>query len=199
MKHKKEFPHLTLDELKRFFKRVDDHEGKGYERELYRCLFYMAYKYGLRRSEIAHLNLDDVNFRTGKVKIWRAKKGVGNYFTLFKEVRKRLRSYLKHRTCTAGETALFINPRTGQRYSEKAVGFAAMFRTIIAEAGLAGYSIHCLRHSIAYHMANGDIPPEETMDLLGHNDISSTLIYYKIGKERRHRYAQAMEESEEIL
>src|SRR5205085_9521688 len=45
--------------------------------------------------------------------------------------------------------------------------------------------VHVLRHSIGVHLANANWDIADVQDWLGHRDISSTLVYFRITNKRR--------------
>ena len=57
---------------------------------------------------------------------------------------------------------------------------------------------HVFRHSIGVHMANEGFDISDVGDHLGHADITSTAIYFKITDKRRTANFQRMLRSHEI-
>lgn len=57
--------------------------------------------------------------------------------------------------------------------------------------------VHVLRHSIGVHLANADWDIADVQDWLGHRDISSTLMYFRITNKRREaKYRSALRSRE---
>ena len=65
----KTIKYLTQDELKRLFNVIDSKRDKA--------IFLLAYRHGLRISEIGMLRNSDVNFSTGRIMIERLKNSQG--------------------------------------------------------------------------------------------------------------------------
>lgn len=57
--------YFTLEEIKKLFSAIKDKRDKA--------LFLLAYRHGLRASEVALLQLSDIDFKTGRIKIHRLK------------------------------------------------------------------------------------------------------------------------------
>jgi len=54
--------------------------------------------------------------------------------------------------------------------------FTDRFRELIRRLGMKG-SLHTLRHTFASHLAMSGTPIPVIKELLGHSDISTTMIY----------------------
>jgi integrase len=139
---------------------------------------------GLRVSEVAGLDMNDIDFKEGSVSVTR--KGDKEDTVSFSNVAKEdLIEYLNVRngrykvddrtkpvfplsssTGPSGEVAR-IRVRTIQTFVEK---YAKAF-------GKNGLSVHKLRHSFAtnYYVDNNDLA--QLQQQLGHSDINTTLLY----------------------
>jgi integrase len=81
---------LTQEELKRVFAVIKDKRGKA--------LFLLAYRHGLRASEIGLLQRTDIDLKQGRITIHRLKGSLSDIYPLQPDVIKLLRSYLRTRT-----------------------------------------------------------------------------------------------------
>jgi integrase/recombinase XerD len=157
-----------------------------------RCLFELIYSAGLRVSEVAGLNIKDIDINGGMAKV----KGKGNKerITLFgTEAALRLTEYLREaRPKLAGKAnktnALFIG-RNGKRLSRKGI-----WKNYAKSAAIAGTSshLHTLRHSFATGLLKGGADLRTVQELLGHADLSTTQIYTHVDvgvlRENHRRY-----------
>jgi integrase/recombinase XerD len=141
-----------------------------------KCLFELIYSAGLRVSEAAGVNIRDIDFSGGIIKV----RGKGNKerIVIFgQESAVNLQYYLTEaRPILAGakkSNALFIG-RGGMRLSRKGI-----WKNYAKWASLAGTSshIHTLRHSFATSMLEGGADLRTVQELLGHSDLSTTQIY----------------------
>ncbi len=62
------------------------------------------------------------------------------------------------------------------------------------KAGLREIGWHCLRHTFASHLASQGRSLLEIKELLGHEDIKSTLIYAHLMPERKHEAVAALDD-----
>jgi integrase/recombinase XerD len=142
-----------------------------------RTLFELIYSAGLRLSEIAGLNLKDIDIGGGLAKV--TGKGSKERLVLFgKEAAVLLKQYLQEaRPKLSGKVnksnALFIG-RNGKRLSRKSI-----WKNYAKYAALAGVSsrLHTLRHSFATSLLEGGADLRTVQELLGHADLSTTQIY----------------------
>ncbi len=167
---------LTSKEIAALLRAPDTSTDDG-KRDL--AILETLYSTGIRVSEIAGLNVDDVDFVSevirvaGKGKKERiaplgsfALKAVGDYL--------RTRGIAKSRTVFSNEP-LFLN-RGGSRLSARSMG--RVIDKQVNRAGVrGGVSPHSLRHSFATHMLDAGADLRAVQELLGHASITSTQIY----------------------
>jgi type 1 fimbriae regulatory protein FimB len=146
------------------------------------AMIVMAYKHGLRVSEVCNLRLCDLDLKNGNIVIERLKGSLRTVQALtehrgeplLNEV-KALREWLKERR-DDGSDFLF-NSQKGGRLDRSQV--FRLFRTIAAEAGLPRQKQHphCLKHSIANHLISANVNLALVKQQLGHKSIGSTMRY----------------------
>jgi integrase/recombinase XerD len=156
-----------------------------------RALFELIYSAGLRISEASGLNIKDLDFSQGLLRV-RGKGNKERLVPLGEEAARWLRRYLKEsRPVLAGArpgNALFIG-RTGKRLSRKGI-----WKNYAALADLAGIGskLHTLRHSYATELLAGGADLRSVQELLGHADLSTTQIYTHVDvsllRESHRRY-----------
>jgi integrase len=182
--------YLTKQEVERFFHAIP----KENVRDL--LLFDLIYRHGLRRSEAALLTLDDV--RGGKIWVARRKHGLSNAYPLHPRSKQLLRRYFTQRR--PDECAYLFR---GRRHTQAALSGGEINRLCHLYATTAQLPpdrrhAHTLRHSVGVHLANAGWDVADVQDWLGHRDISSTLIYFRITNKRREARYRATLRSREI-
>jgi integrase len=91
---------LTQDELRQLFKVIRSKRD--------RAIFLVAYRHGLRASEIGLLQRADVDVKQGRISIHRLKGSISGVYPMQPDVLKTIRSYL--RTRTDESPYLFLSP-----------------------------------------------------------------------------------------
>ena len=193
---------LTVEETVRLLEAADLSDPVG-RRD--RALLEMLYASGLRVSELAQLNLEQVDLDTNEIRVWG--KGSKERVVLMGEpAASALSAYLSQdRPELLGKkrsSALFLN-RDGERLSQRGVQ-----RMLEKYAKLAGIGKrvhpHVLRHTFATHLLDGGADLRVVQELLGHADLSSTQIYTHVTKSHArkvylsaHPMAQKPEDNED--
>lgn len=172
---------LNENELNRFMDAIEK-EPWWYD------FFYTEITTGLRRGEICGLKWDDIDFRTGQVKIRRGitkgkmgKLEVGETKTatgrrVFKLPQSTL-TLLKKRSEWA--TTVWIFP--SQRNPAEPVSPSSAYhrlKYILAQAELPLIRFHDLRHTFATHAIKNGVDAKTLSGILGHTNASFTLDRY---------------------
>ena len=146
----------------------------------HRVMFRLIYSAGLRRSELIHLKLHDIETQDGKMRI-RVNKGKGKkdrYTVLSTSVLEELRAYFKK---YRPRVYLFNGRKKGQRISEAAIRHAledARKRSGITK----DVTMHVLRHCFATHCLEHGMYIKRLQELLGHTSLNTTLIYLQVSQ-----------------
>ncbi len=173
---------LSIDEMTRLLEAPDSATPQG-QRD--RALLELLYAAGLRVSELAKLNLEQVNLDTREIRVWG--KGSKERMVLMGEpAASALVIYLNQgRTKLIGKkrtSALFLN-RYGARLTERSVQNILQEHANIAGIGKRVHP-HMLRHTFATHLLDGGADLRVVQELLGHASLSSTQIYTHVSKSQ---------------
>lgn len=173
---------LTNEEMVRLIETPDLSTPFG-QRD--RALLELLYAAGLRVSELARLDLEQVNLETNEIRVWG--KGSKERLTLIGEpAAQALTTYLTEgRQNLLGRkstNALFVN-RYGTRLTERSVQELLDKYARIVGIGKKIHP-HMLRHTFATHMLNGGADLRVVQELLGHASLSSTQIYTHVSKSQ---------------
>ncbi len=189
---------LTTEEMVRLIETPDLSTPLG-QRD--RALLELLYASGLRVSELARLNLEQVNLDTHEIRVWG--KGSKERLTLIGEpAAQALTNYLAEgRQNLLGRkstNALFVN-RYGTRLTERSVQELLDKYARIVGIGKKIHP-HMLRHTFATHMLNGGADLRVVQELLGHASLSSTQIYTHVSKSQARKvYLSAHPLAKEVL
>lgn len=138
----------------------------------------LCYGMGLRVSEIINLKITDIDSTQMQVLVARAKGKKDRYVNLPQSVLNLLREYYK---IYLPKEYLFEGQRGGA-YSVRSL--QAVFKKALRAANInKAVGIHSLRHSYATHLLQAGVDISFIKELLGHNNIKTTLIYTKLANK----------------
>jgi len=167
---------LSEDEVSGLIDSVMGRDERGLRDKAILETFYST---GIRISELAGLDLEDVDFISGIVKVM-GKGKKERIVPIGDKAIVAIRVYLEKRKKSS--EVLFLN-KYGRRISTRGI------RNIVVKylriTGLKqGVSVHTLRHSFATHLLNRGADLRSVQELLGHADLSTTQIYTHLTTER---------------
>jgi integrase/recombinase XerC len=141
------------------------------------ALLETLYGCGLRISELTGLNLDDIDWSEGWMRV-RGKRKKERQVPIPAKAMSSLQAYLEARHPVEGETAFFLNHR-GRRLTERgARGIVKLYA--IAVAGDSSLHPHTLRHAYATHLLSAGADLRAIQELLGHASLSTTQKYTQL-------------------
>ena len=134
----------------------------------------------LRSSEVAHLGLDDIDWRAATITLRKTKGLREDIMPLPAETGRAIADYLQFERPPTTNRAVFVRnvaPRDqsiGPDLVRKAI------RQAYAQAGLPHTRSHLLRHTMASRLLEGGSSLKEVADVLRHRSLNTTLIYAKL-------------------
>lgn len=147
------------------------------------AILLMLVRLGMRRGEIAALDLDDFDWRAGEVLV-RGKGDRVERLPLAVDVGEALADYLRHGRPATGESrAVFLRVRPPHRRL-LASGVGAVATSAAERAGLPPLSAHRLRHTVACELLRSGASLVEIGQLLRHRSQMTTAIYAKVDRDR---------------
>jgi integrase/recombinase XerC len=150
-----------------------------------RAIFETLYSCGIRVSELAGLDVFDVDASGATVRVL----GKGAKERIVPIGRKALDAIQYYRDKLGAETAfggekgpLFLN-KQGQRLSPRSV--ARILKKLVTACGiLTPVSPHTLRHTFATHLLDAGADLRSVQELLGHKSLSTTQKYTHVSIDR---------------
>lgn len=171
---------LTPDETARLFGSVREHRRN-------KAIFLIAYRHGLRASEVGLLRTSDLDFKKLRILVHRLKGSYSGEHPLQSDEAKAVRTYLRTR---GHESPVLFTSNRGDPISRRTLDW--LMKTYGAAANLppAKRHFHVLKHSIATHLldAGGDL--RFVQDWLGHSNIQSTVVYTYLTSRNRENSAR---------
>lgn len=169
--------HLTEREVELL---METAKGRGRYGHRDATLILLAYRHGLRVSELVALRWDQVDLTGGMLHVNRVKRGTASVHPVRGPELRALRK-LEREGPTHG-AYVFASERDGPLS-------AAGFRKLLARTGEAaglGFPVHpnMLRHGCGYKLANDGHDTRAIQHYLGHKNIQHTVRYTELSADR---------------
>ena len=158
------------------------------------AMILLAYKHGLRASEVCALKTTDIDLKNGTITVRRLKGSLKSSQDLLDlpgqpliSEKRVLKAWLEERaTYSDRSDFLFLSQKGG------AMDRSAFFRVFQAIAERAGLSVdkrhpHCLKHSLGYFLVEQGVSLPSIQQTLGHKSLASTGVYLKVTDTKANR------------
>ncbi len=138
------------------------------------AMFELFYSSGLRLSELANLNIKDIDFTDHSLRVRYGKGGKQRELPIGSKAIAAIKKWLTYRPETTDE-ALFTSTK-GQRLGQRSIQLR--LDRWCKKIGLPEHvHPHMLRHSFASHLLESSQDIRAVQELLGHSNLSTTQIY----------------------
>jgi len=144
----------------------------------HRVLLSFIYSAGLRLMEVRNLKISDIDFDRMMIHIRATKYSKDRYVPLSPLVAKGLRKYL---AAYNPKVYFFNGQKPGSKLSPKGVQWPMSEAVKTAKISKKA-SVHTLRHSYATHLLEYGMDIDTLRKLLGHANLSTTLIYLHVAR-----------------
>jgi integrase/recombinase XerD len=145
------------------------------------AMFVLIATYGLRASEVIAIDLDDIRWRQGILRIRQRKTSSPLQLPLTNEALSALVKHLKRTPPPAPYRKVFMRMRAPIGVL-KPTAVTDAFQALVRSSGLdiPYQGPHCLRHSYALHLLKCGTPLKTIGDILGHRTAESTSMYLRL-------------------
>src|SRR5438552_175135 len=168
--------YLTDDEVQRL---ADVAKGNRYgHRDA--TMMLVAYRHGLRASELTDLRWDQVEFTSATLHVRRVKQGTPSTHPILGDELRALRRLQREQE---PKSPFVFTSERGTPFTT--AGFARMVERAGIEARL-GFKVHphMLRHACGYALANRGHDTRALQAYLGHKNIQHTVRYTELSPTR---------------
>jgi integrase/recombinase XerC len=141
------------------------------------AIFEVLYGCGVRVSELAGLNLADIDRSQGWLRV-RGKGRKERQVPLPGKAANALERYLGERPVKRDESAVFLNHRGGRLTTRGISGIVKLYSTYLA--GDPSLHPHSFRHAYATHLLADGADLRAIQELLGHARLSTTQKYTQV-------------------
>ena len=182
--------HLTPGELLSVLKAARARSARDW------AMVLLAYRHGLRASEVCGLKLADMDLKTDSVALRRLKGSLQTIQPLYRhkgqpllDEMAALRAWMRERQ-SDGSDYLFLSQKGGRLHRSQ---FFRIFQACAEAAGLPSQKRHphALKHSLASHLVAGNVNLALVRQCLGHKAIGSTMKYVAVSDTQATEAAQA--------
>jgi integrase/recombinase XerD len=143
-----------------------------------RILLTLIYSAGLRGQEVINLKISDIDFQRRTIHIRQSKYKKDRIVPLAESMALGLKKYLKAEN---PHIWLFNGKEPDGRYSIR--GLSWVMRENLKKTSIAkDVNLHSLRHSYATHLLEQGLNIVTLKELLGHADITTTMIYLHVAQ-----------------
>jgi len=142
-----------------------------------RAIFELLYGCGIRVSELAGLNLEDIDRSDGWLRVHGKGKKV-RQVPLPRKAAEALERYLGEREVVRDEPAVFLNHRRARLTTRGISGIVKLYSTYLA--GDPSIHPHSFRHAYATHLLADGADLRAIQELLGHARLSTTQKYTQV-------------------
>jgi integrase len=143
-------------------------------------MILVAYRHGLRASELRDLRWDQIDFRKVTLHVRRVKSGTPSTHPLQGDEMRALRRLQREQEPSG--PFVFTSER-GSPFTT--AGFARMLERAAAEAKIAiKVHPHMLRHACGFKLANDGHDTRSLQAYLGHKNIQHTVRYTELAPTR---------------
>lgn len=155
--------------------------GKAERRD--RAIILLLARLGLRCAEIIAMELDDIDWQAGLVRIRISKSHRERILPLPEDVGTALADYIQHERPLGLGRSMFIGVNAPPSPLRKSAAITNIVRRTLVRAGIPLGRLsgaHMLRHTVASQLVNSGASFREVADLLGHQSLQTTAIYAKL-------------------
>lgn len=143
-----------------------------------RIVLTLIYSAGLRGQEVVNLKISDIDFERKTIHIRQSKYKKDRIVPLAESMAVGLKKYLKAEN---PHIWLFNGKEPDGRYSVR--GLSWVIRENLKKTSITkDVNLHSLRHSYATHLLEQGLNIVTVKELLGHADITTTMIYLHVAQ-----------------
>ena len=183
--------YFTQNELKRLFNAIKNSGDRHALRNV--CIFRVAYRCGLRATEVGLLKLEYYNKSKGELYCKRLKGSWNTTIALDKKTAQVLNRYIKEYGIKE-ESKILFESQEQKPISRKTLDYLMKHYCKMANIKDENkWHFHCLKHSTAVHLAESGLDIKEVQFWLGHKSVNSTLCYFQFTTQQQKMMLKKLE------
>jgi site-specific recombinase XerD len=166
---------LSQDEAGRLFHELGENKRN-------KAIFLVAYRHGLRASEVGLLRTSDLDFKKLRIMVHRLKGSYSGEHPLQPDEAKAIKAYLRERD---HESPILFTSNRHDPISRRTLDWLMKTYGAVANLPPEKQHFHVLKHSIATHLLDAGADLRFVQDWLGHSNIQNTIVYTYLTSRNR--------------
>lgn len=140
---------------------------------------------GLRCSEVAKLQIGDIEWNRGTIIIRKTKNRAERELPISARLGSVLENYILHARPVSLGNPLFFKSTGRMLEPASTENVRNVIRRLYQKVGISGWHVgtHALRRTVGSHLYNAGNDLKTVADLLGHSSVSATKAYVRIDVE----------------
>jgi len=176
------YPAASPGDLAQILEQVDRHIPVG-KRDY--AIILLGAITGLRAIDIIRLELSDIDWKRGEIKIVQEKTGVSLALPLTKDVGAAIEDYILRARPEVNSPKVFIRNRKPYKEFKDSVSIGDMYDVYRKRAGLPrdpfdGNGFHSLRRGVGKNLTAAQVPVTDVAQVLGIRDLNVAKRYISL-------------------
>ncbi|KYH35060.1 tyrosine recombinase XerD [Clostridium tepidiprofundi DSM 19306] len=189
--------YLTQQETLNLFNAIKNNISSHYKRDL--AIFRVAYRCGLRASEIALIKLADYNQDKGEIYCKRLKGSNNNTIRLDVKTKAAIDSYIIENNIIDTSISLFISQKNNPISRQTLDYLMKKYCKLANIPDKSKHHFHAIKHTTAVHLAESGMDIKELQWWLGHKSVTNTEIYFQFTTKQQEKMYAKLEEKSEMV
>lgn len=173
---------FTNEEIERLLNSVDRGNPQG-KRDY--AILVLAIRYGFRVGDITSLKLNDLNFINKTITFEQSKTGNIITVDMIESVGWALIDYLKNARPITDSINVFVRLVAPYDAFVESNNLTSIIQKYLTRADIKRekgrhYGMHTIRHTLASHLLEQGTPIHVISEVLGHQELETTMCYAKI-------------------
>lgn len=189
--------YLTQNEMKALLKAINNSASKYFIRDL--AIFRVAYRCGLRVSEVSLLRLENYNMEKGELYCQRLKGSRSNTIRLDEKTKEVIDNYIDRYNIVNSNEILFKSQENNPISRQTLDYLMKKYCKVAKIPDKTKHHFHAIKHTTAVHLAESGMDIKELQWWLGHKSVSNTEVYFQFTTTQQEiMYAKLDKKSEMV-
>jgi len=163
------------------------------------AIFRLAYRCGLRVSEISLLKFQDYNMEKGEVYCKRLKGSNNNTLRLDEKTKDALDKYINENNISSTSQIIFTSQKNNPISRQTLDYLTKKYCSLAGIEDTSKHHFHAIKHTTAVHLAECDMDIKELQWWLGHKSVSNTEIYFQFTTKQQNSMYEKLEGKSEMV